>query len=82
MSFLSKIFNKGPKPIIAHSHEGNLALLKAQKAGPALWALKVPKLPSLEWAIIGLGPLLKILLKKDIIKPLQNIKLINNLFLR
>ena len=35
MSFLSKIFNKGPKPIIAHSHEGNLAMLKAQKAGPA-----------------------------------------------
>ena len=35
MSFLSKIFNKGPKPIIAHSKEGNLATLKAQQAGPA-----------------------------------------------
>ena len=35
MSFLSKIFNRGPKPVIAHSHEGNLAMLKAQKAGPA-----------------------------------------------
>ena len=27
MSFLSKIFNKGPKPIFAHSKEGNLAAL-------------------------------------------------------
>ena len=35
MSFLSKIFNKGPKPIIAHSQDGNLASLRAQKAGPA-----------------------------------------------
>ena len=35
MSFLSKIFNKGPKPIIAHSKEGNLATLRAQRAGPA-----------------------------------------------
>jgi putative methanogenesis marker protein 14 len=35
MSFLSKIFNKGPKPIIAHSKEGNLDVLKAQRAGPA-----------------------------------------------
>ena len=35
MSFLSKIFNKGPKPIIAHSKDGNLATLKAQRAGPA-----------------------------------------------
>ena len=35
MSFLSNIFKRGPKPIIAHSHEGNLATLKAQKAGPA-----------------------------------------------
>ena len=35
MSFLSKIFNKGPKPIIAHSKTGNLAFLRAQKAGPA-----------------------------------------------
>jgi len=35
MSFLSKIFKKGPKPIIAHSKEGNLATLRAQRAGPA-----------------------------------------------
>ena len=35
MSFLSKIFSKGPKPIIAHSKDGNLATLKAQRAGPA-----------------------------------------------
>lgn len=35
MSFLSKLFNKGPKPIIAKSHEGNLAILRANKAGPA-----------------------------------------------
>lgn len=35
MSFLSKIFNKGPKPIIAHSKEGNLGSLTAQQAGPA-----------------------------------------------
>ena len=35
MSFLSRIFNKGPKPIIAHSKTGNLAFLRAQKAGPA-----------------------------------------------
>ena len=35
MSFLSKIFNKGPKPIFAHSKEGNLASLQAQQAGPA-----------------------------------------------
>ncbi|MBR3197361.1 MAG: methanogenesis marker 14 protein, partial [Methanobrevibacter sp.] len=35
MSFLSRIFNKGPKPIIAHSKTGNLATLRAQKAGPA-----------------------------------------------
>ena len=35
MSFLSKIFNKGPKPIIAHSKEGNLDVLRAQRAGPA-----------------------------------------------
>lgn len=35
MSFLSKIFKKGPTPIIAHSKEGNLANLKAQMAGPA-----------------------------------------------
>ena len=35
MSFLSKIFNKGPKPVIAKSREGNLATLTAQKAGPA-----------------------------------------------
>ena len=35
MSFLSKLFNKGPKPIIAHSKEGNLATLRAQRAGPA-----------------------------------------------
>ena len=35
MSFLSKIFKKGPKPIIAHSKEGNLASLRAQRAGPA-----------------------------------------------
>ena len=35
MSFLSKLFNKGPKPIIAHSKTGNLATLRAQRAGPA-----------------------------------------------
>lgn len=35
MSFLSKIFNKGPKPIIARSHEASLDSLRAQKAGPA-----------------------------------------------
>ena len=35
MSFLSKIFSKGPKPIIAHSKEGNLDVLRAQRAGPA-----------------------------------------------
>ena len=35
MSFLSRIFNKGPKPVIAHSKEGNLASLRAQRAGPA-----------------------------------------------
>lgn len=35
MSFLDKIFNKGPKPIIAESHEGKLDLLRANKAGPA-----------------------------------------------
>lgn len=35
MSFLDKIFNRGPKPIIATSHEGNLNSLRAQKAGPA-----------------------------------------------
>jgi putative methanogenesis marker protein 14 len=35
MSFLSKIFNKGPKPVIAKSREGNLASLTAQQAGPA-----------------------------------------------
>ena len=35
MSFLSRIFNKGPKPIIAKSREGNLASLTAQHAGPA-----------------------------------------------
>ena len=35
MSFLSKIFSRGPKPIIAHSKEGNLDSLRAQKAGPA-----------------------------------------------
>ena len=35
MSFLSKIFNKGPKPVIAKSREGNLGTLTAQKAGPA-----------------------------------------------
>ena len=35
MSFLSKIFNKGPKPIIAHSKEGNLDVLRSQRAGPA-----------------------------------------------
>ena len=29
MSFLGKIFNKGPKPIIAKSHEGNLDSLRA-----------------------------------------------------
>lgn len=34
MSFLDKIFNKGPKPIIAKSHEGNLDSLRANKAGP------------------------------------------------
>ena len=28
MSFLGKIFNKGPKPIIAKSHEGNLDSLR------------------------------------------------------
>ena len=67
MSFLSKIFSRGPKPVIAHSKEGNLGSLTAQQAGPAFWALKVAKLPSLEWAMIGLGPLLKSLLKKDII---------------
>ena len=36
MSFLSKIFNRGPKPIIAHSKDGNLASLRAQRAGPAV----------------------------------------------
>jgi putative methanogenesis marker protein 14 len=35
MSFLSKIFSRGPKPIIAHSKEGNLDVLRAQRAGPA-----------------------------------------------
>lgn len=35
MSFLDKIFKKGPKPIIAKSHEGNLASLQAAKAGSA-----------------------------------------------
>lgn len=35
MSFLDKIFKKGPKPIIAKSHEGNIHSLKANKAGPA-----------------------------------------------
>ena len=35
MSFLSKIFNRGPKPVIAHSKEGNLGSLTAQQAGPA-----------------------------------------------
>ena len=35
MSFLSKLFNKGPKPVIAKSREGNLASLTAQQAGPA-----------------------------------------------
>ncbi len=34
MSFLGKIFNKGPKPIIAKSHEGNLDSLRANRAGP------------------------------------------------
>ena len=35
MSFLGKIFNKGPKPIIAKSHEGNLDSLRANRAGHA-----------------------------------------------
>ena len=35
MSFLSKIFSRGPKPVIAHSKEGNLGSLTAQQAGPA-----------------------------------------------
>ena len=35
MSFLDKLFKRGPKPIIAKSHEGNLDSLRAQKAGPA-----------------------------------------------
>ena len=35
MSFLSKIFNRGPKPVIAKSREGNLGSLTAQVAGPA-----------------------------------------------
>lgn len=34
MSFLGKIFNRGPKPIIAKSHNGNLDSLRANKAGP------------------------------------------------
>ena len=49
MSFLSKIFNKGPKPIIAHSKDGNLATLKAQRAGPASpGAVKKPDLNTSE----------------------------------
>ena len=35
MSFLDKLFNKGPKPIIAKSRTGNLDILRANKAGPA-----------------------------------------------
>lgn len=35
MSFLDKIFKKGPKPIIAESHNGKLDLLRANQAGPA-----------------------------------------------
>lgn len=35
MSFLDKIFNKGPKPVIAESHEGNLDLLRSNRSGPA-----------------------------------------------
>ena len=34
MSFLGKLFNKGPKPIIAKSISGNIDTLRASKAGP------------------------------------------------
>ncbi|MCF0225839.1 MAG: methanogenesis marker 14 protein [Methanobrevibacter sp.] len=35
MSFINKIFKKGPKPVIAKSKEGFLDTLRAQKAGPS-----------------------------------------------